>query len=134
MELDAGMNRVRYLQTSASCDALVLLVSDTRSRTQSRTKLGESLTRRAQIPRKPEEIRIRHRNETGRSATGRIVFLLPFLLCFWRPERCQSVLWESRTARHTVQCSRATALRRTESFPTLGHAGRAMETNPRPRI
>src|SRR6266478_6384924 len=70
------MDRVRYLQASASCDALVLRVSDTRSRTQFRTKLGESLTRRAQIPRKPEEIRIRHGNGTGRSATGRIVFLL----------------------------------------------------------
>src|SRR5260370_15195242 len=75
-----GMDRVRYLQASASCDALVLRVSDTRSRTQSRTKLGESLTRRAQIPRKPEEIRIRHRNGSGRSTTGRIVFLLLFLL------------------------------------------------------
>ncbi len=32
------------------------------------------------MPRKPEEIRIRHRNGTGRSTTGRIVFLLLFLL------------------------------------------------------
>ncbi len=80
MELGAGMNRVRYLQTSASCDALVLRVPDTCSRTQSRTKLRESLTRRAQILREPEEVRIRHRNGRGRSATGRIVFLLLFLL------------------------------------------------------
>src|SRR5260370_11842648 len=86
MELDAGMDRVRYLQASASCDALVLRVSDTRSRTQFRTKLGESLTRRAQIPRKPEEIRIRDRNGRGRSTTGRIVFLLlflPFAICLF---------------------------------------------------
>src|SRR5258705_2510251 len=74
------MDRVRYLQASASCDALVLRVSDTRSRTQSRTKLGESLTRRAQIPQTPEEIRIRQRNGRGRSTTGRTVFLLLFLL------------------------------------------------------
>jgi len=38
------------------------------------------LRRRAQIPRKPEEIRIRHRNGRVRSTTGRIVFLLLFLL------------------------------------------------------
>jgi outer membrane receptor for ferrienterochelin and colicin len=86
MELDARMDRVRYLQASASCDAPVLRVSDTRSRTQSRTKLGESLTRRAQIPRKAEEIRIRHRNGRGHSTTGRIVFLLlflPFAICLF---------------------------------------------------
>src|SRR6266852_2209185 len=47
---------------------------------QSQTKPGSTLTRRAQMPRKPEEIRIRHRNGTGRSTTGRIVFLLLFLL------------------------------------------------------
>src|SRR5258707_4405092 len=69
-----GMDRVRYLQASANCGALVLRVSDTRSRTQSRTKLGESLTRPVQIPR------IRHQNGRGRSTTGRIVFLLLFLL------------------------------------------------------
>ena len=74
------MDRVRYQQASASCGAPVLRVSDTRSRTQSRTKLGESLTRQAQIPQTPEEIRIRHRNGRGRSTTGRIVFLLLFLL------------------------------------------------------
>jgi len=86
MELDAGMDRVRYLQASASCDAPVLRVSDTRCRTQSRTTLGESLKRRAQIPRKPEEIRIRHRNGRGHSTTGRIVFLLlflPFAICLF---------------------------------------------------
>ena len=79
MELDAG-DGSSAVPTGICCDALVLRVSDTRSRTQSRTKLGESLTRRAQIPRKPEEIRIRHRNGTGRSTTGRIVFLPLFLL------------------------------------------------------
>jgi hypothetical protein len=47
---------------------------------QSQTKPGSTLTRRAQIPRKPEEIRIRHQSGKGRSTTGRFVFLLLFLL------------------------------------------------------
>jgi outer membrane receptor for ferrienterochelin and colicin len=41
---------------------------------------GETLTLRAQIPQKAEEIRIRNRNGIGRSVTGRIVFLLFYLL------------------------------------------------------
>src|SRR6201981_1974032 len=65
-------------QASASCEALFFPVSGTRSRKQSGTMLRESLTRRAQIRRKAEEIRIRRRR--GRSATGRVVFLLLFLV------------------------------------------------------
>lgn len=47
---------------------------------QSEMGLGETLTLRAQILQKAEEIRIRHRIGRGRSATGRIVFLLFYLL------------------------------------------------------
>ena len=38
------------------------------------------MTRLAQLPRKAEEIRIRHRNGRGRPTNGRIVFLLLYLL------------------------------------------------------
>ena len=55
-------------------------VSVARCAMQSEMELGETLTLRAQIPQKAEEIRIRHRNGRGRSATGRIVFLLFYLL------------------------------------------------------
>src|SRR6202030_1125806 len=60
----------RHLRAVTLC----FCVSQTRSRTRSRTELGESLKYRAQIGRKPEEIRIRHRR--GRSTTGRVVFLI----------------------------------------------------------
>jgi hypothetical protein len=71
---------VRYLRASARCGAPVLFARFARSHMQSQTKPGSTLTRRAQIPWKPEEIRIRHQSGKGRSTTGRIVFLLPFQL------------------------------------------------------
>jgi len=47
---------------------------------QFQTKSGKNLTRLAQLPRKAEGIRIRHRNGRRLSANRRIVFLLLYLL------------------------------------------------------
>jgi hypothetical protein len=80
MEVHAGMDRVRYLQRSARCGAPVLCIPVARCHMQFQTKSGKTLTRLAQLPRKAEEIRIRHRNGRGRSTNGRIIFLLLYLL------------------------------------------------------
>lgn len=61
-------------------------VSVARCALQSEMELGETLTLRAQIPQKAEEIRIRHRNGRGRSTNGRIIFLLLyplFVICLF---------------------------------------------------
>lgn len=63
----------RHLQDAALWS---LRISVAPSHTQLRTERGETLTRRAQIPRQAEEVRIRHRNGTARYTTGRIVFQL----------------------------------------------------------
>ena len=63
-------------------------VSIARSAMQSQTKPGATLTLRAQIAGRTEEIPIRHRNGRGRSTKRTLVFLLPFLLlaiCLFAP-------------------------------------------------
>jgi hypothetical protein len=74
------MGRVQNQQTSAAWSTRVVPATVTRLPMQSQLKMEETLTPEAQIPQEAEEIRTPRRKGRKRSATGKAVILLLFLL------------------------------------------------------